>query len=108
MDCFAIGDYITVTNSKLSTFKKVGMIVGWKDQKALVLFFNNTKIAYSVDSITFLQKGCAHVAYNGESYIVTPKYNIISCRTRRIMEWVANHPTRIAILGICDTQLHGE
>lgn len=35
---------------------------------------------------------------DGRDYLVTPKDNIISLKTGRVMQWCHNHPIRLAIL----------
>jgi len=94
------GYYVVVTNTKLSTFGKKGLVVSSDDDKAVVLFEDNKKMEYSRTSVQLLEKQtfCTLVVHKGNEYLVTPKDTIVSLRTNRIMKWGDEHPTRREIL----------
>lgn len=106
-DMLYVGHYAKVTNPKLATYGKVGLVVGFnvdENSKGITLLFSdNKKMVYQPSSIEPFKHGsgdCIKVSHKDAEYLITPKNTIISLKTLRIMAWSFNHPTRIAILAI--------
>jgi hypothetical protein len=106
-DLLYVGHYAKVTNPKLATFGKVGLVVGFnidENSKGITLLFSdNKKMVYQPSSIEQCNQRwgeCIKVTHKGSEYLITPKNSIVSLTTNRIMAWSSNHPTRLAILAI--------
>lgn len=103
---FTVGNFAKVTNTKLATFDRAGLVVSVDDKGITLLFKDNKKMVYQPSSIQVINHSHGDVitvTYQHSDYLVTPFDAIVSVKTHRIMAWSDNHPTRKAILALAYT-----
>lgn len=97
----SIGQYVTIISTG-ATQGMTGVIVGYEDglmsYRYIVMFSDNKKMNYKPESVKPINAKCKVVLYRNAEYLVTPKLNIISRTTGRIMKWSETDGNRVAIL----------
>lgn len=102
---FTVGNFAKVTNHKLATFDRAGLVVSVDDKGITLLFKDNKKMVYQPSSIELINHShgeCVKVTYQHSDYLVTPLDAIVSMKTHRIMAWGNDHPTRRAIIQLAN------
>lgn len=102
---FTVGNFAKVTNPKLATFDRAGLVVSIDNKGITLLFVDNKKMVYQPSSIeqTFHSHGeCVKVTYQHADYLVTPLNAIVSMKTHRIMAWNKDHPIRRSIIQLAN------
>lgn len=102
---FTVGNFAKVTNTKLATFDRAGLVVSVDDKGITLLFSDNKKMVYQPSSLELINHShgeCVKVTYQHADYLVTPLDAIVSMKTHRIMAWAKCHPTRIVIIQLAN------
>lgn len=105
MSDLTVGKFAKVTNTKLATYDKAGLVVSIDDKGITVLFKDNKKMVYQPSSlleVKYPNGECVKVTYQHNDYLVTPLDSIVSMKTNRIMAWSKDHPIRRAIIQLAD------
>ena len=108
-----VGNYVKVTNPKLSSFGKKGLVTRIENNLYLVLFTDNSKINVSNGGIALLNPECdgpeCHtINYKGSSYLVTPNHNIVSLKSNRIMQWAKTNGDYKAIIELYEQAVNSD
>lgn len=108
-----VGNYVKVTNPKLSSFGKKGLVTRIENNLYLVLFADNSKINCTSGGISLLNPEsdgaeCHTIHYKDTDYLVTPNHNIISLKSNRIMQWTKTNGDYKAIIELYEQAVNSD
>lgn len=100
-----VGSYVKVTNPKLSSYGKKGLVTRIENSLYLVLFADNSKISCTSGVISLLNPNndgaeCHTIHYKDTAYLVTPNHSIVSLKSNRIMQWSKDNGDYKAIINL--------
>ena len=108
-----VGNYVRVSNNKLSSFGKKGLVTRIENNLYLVVFADNNKINVSNGGIALLNPECdgpeCHtINYKDTAYMVTPNHTIVSLKSNRIMQWSKTNGDYKAIIELYEQAVNSD
>lgn len=80
---------------------QVGLVIGFNTNGTLsVMFQDNKKYGIAERNLEVLGTRATKVLYNTNTYLVTPKGNIVSVHTGRICKWAVGSKAHTEIMAL--------